>query len=190
MVNIGESPGHGAQRPGLAAWLAEVVVDEAAAQRARVRWLEQQAAEEGTFAGVLTDLAERGRPVVLHLGNGRTHRGAITLIGADVVGLRTAPDREVLVRQTAITTARTLPGEPLTIGDRHLVSDVSLHEAISVLADHRARVLLVGPDASHVVNGELRAVGRDVVTVRLDGAGGTAYVAVASLDEISLFESG
>lgn len=201
MANIDEDPAEGEpgdggpddrgrRSPGLAAWLAEVVADDAAAQRSRLRWLEQQAAEEGTFIGVLTDLAERDRPVVLQLANGRTHRGTLTMIGADVVGLSTAGGRDVLLRQSAIASVRTLPGEPVTVGDRHIVSDVSLSEAMSALAEHRARVHLIGSDPTQAVTGELRAVGRDVVTVRLDGAGGTAYVAVAALVELSLFESG
>lgn len=191
MANIDEAPDGGVRRsPGLAAWLAEVVADDAAQQRSRLRWLEQQAAEEGTFIGVLTDLAERGRPVVVHLTNGRIHRGTLTLIGTDVVGVSTAGGRDVLLRQTAIASVRTLPGEPVTIGDRHIVSDVAMIEAMSALAEHRARVHLIGSDPSQAVTGELRAVGRDVVTVRLDGAGGTAYIAVASLVELSLFESG
>ena len=184
MANISEG-GH-----GLATWLAEIVVDDAGRARTRTRGLEQQAAEEGTFAGVLADLAERARPVVVQLANGRSHRGAITMIGHDLVGLRSSGGREVLVRQATISSVRTLPGEPVTIGDRHLVTDVTLADALRALADHRARVLLVGADPAHAVAGEVRAVGRDVVTVRLDGAGGTAYVAVASLAEISLFESG
>ena len=188
MANISDR--EGGHDAGLAAWLAEVVVDDAARARVRARWLAQQAAEEGTFAGVLTDLAERARPVVVQLANGRAHRGAVAMIGADVVGLRTAEGRDVLLRQSAITAVRTLPGEPVTVGDRHIVSDLSLAEALAALAEHRVRVLLVGADPSHAVTGELRAVGRDVVTVRLDGAGGTAYVAVASLAETSLLESG
>lgn len=174
----------------MGAWIAGVLVDDAARQRTRARWLEQQAAEEGTFAGVLTDLAERARPIVVQLNTGRSHRGTVTMIGADVVGLRTSLGREVLVRQAAIASLRTLPGEPPTVGDRHVAHDLTLGEAISALAEHRTRVLLVGTDPAQAVAGELRATGRDVVTVRLDGAGGTAYVAVASLTELSVFESG
>ena len=45
-------------------WVSDARSDEAAAARARERWLKQAADESATFSGVLFDLAERGAPVV------------------------------------------------------------------------------------------------------------------------------
>jgi hypothetical protein len=58
---------------------------------------------------------------------------------------------------------------------------------LSVLAADRPRVLIVTTADAEGVAGELRSVGRDVVTVRLDGdprAG--AYVAITAIAEVSL----
>jgi hypothetical protein len=85
---------------------------------------------------------------------------------------------------------RTLPGDPVTVGDRPARTDLTFAETLSVLAEHRARVLIVGHDPDDPVAGELRGVGADVVTVRLDGRGGTAYVAAGSVLELSLVTPG
>jgi hypothetical protein len=175
---------------GLAGWLAELASDDAARARARGHWLGRQAAEEGTFAGILEDLAERGRPVLVHLHNGRLHRGALILVGADFVVLRAGAGPDVVLARSAVASVRTLPGEPATSGDRVAASGATLAEMLSVLADDRARVMVIGLDVRHTVTGELRALGRDVLTVRLGGEGGTAYVPLDSVAEISLVESG
>jgi hypothetical protein len=174
----------------LAGWVAGLAVDEAARSRARAYWLQRQAGEEGTFAGVLADLAERGRGVVVHLRNGRRHHGRAVLIGADFVAVRTEQHRDVLLALGAVASVRTRAGDPPTLGDRPVVADLQLVEALAVLAEDRTRVIVRGDDAADAVHGELRGVGRDVATVRLDGAGGTAYVALASVVEVSVPESG
>jgi len=174
----------------LSAWVASLVADEAARSRARTAWLARQAAEEGTFAGVLVDLAERGTAVVVHLHNGRRHRGRVTLVGRDFCGVRTAGGRDVLVAERGLASVRTLPGDAVTIGDRPVHTDLTFAETLAALADHRVRVLVVGHDADDAVAGELRSVGADVVTVRLDGGGGTAYVSSSSVLELSVTVSG
>jgi hypothetical protein len=184
---MGPPTGHDAD---LATLVAQLSTDEAVLARTRAHWLNRQAAAEGTFAGILRDLAERGRPVLVHLHNGRLHRGAATVVGADFVVIRTAGDRDVAVTFTAIASVRTLPGEPATTGDRFLPATTTLAEMLSALGEERARILVMGLDARQAIAGELRAVGRDVLTIRLGGEGGTAYVALDSLAEISLVESG
>jgi hypothetical protein len=176
--------------PGLAALAAELASDDAVRARARAHWLGRQAAAEGTFAGVLRDLAERGRAVLVHLHNGHLHRASVAVVGADFVVLRTAGGRDVAIALHAVASVRTLPGEPTTSGDRFLPTTTTLAEMLDALGEDRARVLVTGLDARQPVAGELRAVGRDVATIRLDGAGGTAYVALDSVAEISLVESG
>jgi hypothetical protein len=183
----GRDPGGDA---GLAGWVAELATDEAARSRTRAHWLGRQAAEEGTFAGVLEDLAERCRPVVVHLHNGRLHRGAAVVVGADFVVLRVTAGRDVAIALSAVASVRTLPGEEASTGDRFVPAAATLAEMLSALVDERVRVMVIGLDARQAVSGELRAVGRDVLTVRLGGEGGTAYVALGSVAEISLVESG
>jgi hypothetical protein len=174
----------------LASWAADLAVDDAIRDRSRTQWLRRQAEEEGTLAGVLTDLGERGRPVLVHLHNGRLHRGIVTAVGSDYAVVRVGPGRDVIVALAAVGSVRTLPGEPAMTGDRVVRAARSLVEVLGDLAAERARVLMLGPDAAHGVAGELRAVGRDIATVRLDGGGGTAYVALASVAEISAPVSG
>ena len=85
---------------------------------------------------------------------------------------------------------RTLPDDAVTIGDRPTRTDLTFAEALAALAEHRARAIVIGHDPDDAVAGELRSVGADVLTVRLDGAGGTAYVASAAVLELSLTTTG
>src|SRR5262245_29158179 len=103
---------------GVDAWLGELASDEAARRRSRDRSLGRQAAEEGTFTGVLVDLAERGRPVVVHLHNGRWHRGLLSMVGTDFVVIRDDAGRDVAIARSALASVRTLPREAATVGDR------------------------------------------------------------------------
>jgi hypothetical protein len=178
------------QGADLAALVAELSADEAVAARSRAHWLSRQAAAEGTFSGILRDLAERGRPVVVHLHNGRLHRGVATVVGADFVVVRAPTGRDVAIALAAVASVRTLPGERATTGDRFVPATTTLAEMLSALGEERARVLVIGLDPRQAVGGELRAVGRDRLTIRLGGDGGTAYVALDSVAEISLVESG
>ncbi len=174
----------------LSAWVATLVADEAARSRARTSWLRRQAAEEGSFAGALVDLAERGTSVVLHLHNGHRHRGTIVVVGRDFAALRTPGGRDILVAERGLASVRTLPGHAMSVGDRPVLTDLTLTETLGALADERARVLVIGHDVDDGVAGELRSVGTDLVIIRLDGAGGTAYVSSASVLELSVTVSG
>jgi hypothetical protein len=185
----------------LSAWVAALAVDEAARERSRAAWLRREAEEEGTLAGVLTDLCERRASVAVVRRDGRTRHGRLVLVAADFVVVAVGSSRrsggaapEVLVARAAIAAVRTVPGEASTAGDRADArigrSDVRLSEVVASLAAERARVRVESEGAASAVAGELRACGQDVATVRLDGDGGTAYVALDSLCELSLVESG
>jgi hypothetical protein len=184
----GESPiAPGLLGEGLTAridrWAADARVDEAARLRARERWLRHQAEEEGSLAGVLTDFAERGAPVALHVRGGRRHRGEVRALGSDFVALRSA-DTDVIVALAAVTSLRTLPGEAATIGDRSIATSLSLVDVLTGLAAERAAVLLVLAGGDDALAGVLGPVGQDVVSVRLAGAAGTAYVPVGAIVEL------
>lgn len=180
----------GRSAPSLGTWVASLAADEAASRRARVQWLRRQAEEEGTFAGVLADLGDRHRPVVVTLRGDRRHRGTVVLLGTDLCALRLGNGREVLLRLADIVAVQTLPTEPVTAGDRAVRAELSLAEALALLAGERARLLIVHDGGRLATTGEARACGQDVLTVRLDGDGGTSYVALASVSEVSLPESG
>ncbi len=169
----------------LAAWAAAARADEAAAARGRERWLRQASEESASVTGVLFDLAERAAPVVVATVAGRRHRALIEAVGADFIGLRLASGAEVLLATAAVSWVRQDPRADRAAGDRNPGMLVSLGEALAVLAEDRPRVLVV-PTAGAGVAGELRSVGRDVVVLRLDGAGRpTAYVPLATITEVA-----
>jgi hypothetical protein len=171
----------------LTRWVSDARTDEAAASRARERWLVQAAEESATFSGVLLDLAERAAPVGV-IGHGdRRHRGVIAAVGADFCVVRTQAGRDLLMAFRGISAVRLDVAEGAPSGDRTVHVDVALAEALAALAGDRPRVLVVTTGGGAGIAGELRAVGRDVATIRLDGdPAGTAYVPIRSIDEVSL----
>lgn len=180
-----EGLGGGGLMPALERWTAEARVADAADARRRERSLRRQAEESTTFAGVLADLAERQRPVVLATSGGRRHRGVLRVLGADFVALITDVGAEVLVARWAITSVRSGPRESAAASGRVLDLDLRLHEALAALAEDRPRVQLVTRGDEHL-SGDLRNVGLDVVTVRVDGDTlANVYVPIATIAEIS-----
>lgn len=181
---------------GLAArldrWVAAARVDHAAAQRSREQWLRQQSREEGSLAGVLTDLAEQGVPVAVHARAGRVHHGRVQVVGRDFAGIAVEGPGDALVACDAISSIRIRSGVPATVGDRHVRPQVSLRQVVAGLCAERERVMFVSDDGRSTVAGTLQAVGLDVVTVQLDGDGpgpdhrGTAYVPLDSISEVIL----
>jgi hypothetical protein len=192
---LGAAPplvGDGAHATGLTArlerWAAEARVDDAARRRAQERWLLQSAEEGGALAGVLADLAEQGAPVTVRTPAGRRHAGRVRAVGADFVALATAAGDDVLVAIDTVSSVRTA-GARAPLGDRPAPGALTLAEALAGLAAERDRALLVTRDGGDTVAGTLRAVGADVVVVRLDGdaaAAGTAYVPLAAIGEVVL----
>lgn len=148
-------------------WAADAMVDEAARQRTRQRWLRVQAEEEASVLGTLVDLAERARPVVLDIGQQRI-RGAVVGIGADFLAVRSDRGQDVLVRTAAVEVVRAEPGERAVVGDRAVLVEVALAAVVGPLAAERPDVL-VRTRSGQVVRGELRSAGTDVVRLRADG---------------------
>jgi hypothetical protein len=168
-------------------WAVEVRVDDAARRRNDERWLLQQAAEEGTFGGVLADLAERQAHVVVHTRSGSRHFGRIDVVGVDFVAVHSATGSEALVAMAAVLSLRTGPSVPRTLGDRTVSTQLTLAEVLARLAGERERVMVVH-EKDHALNGTLQSVGDDVVVLALDGDGGgahgTAYVPLGAVGEV------
>jgi hypothetical protein len=167
-------------------WVATAWTAEAAASRSRQRWLRQVADESATFAGMLLDLAERGAPLVVQGRGGRRHRGTVLAVGADFAGLRTEGGVDLLLAFSGIASVRSDGGGLTPSGDRIATFELGLAEAIAAVGSDRPRVLLVTTADADGLSGELRAVGRDVVTLRLDGDGSTIYVPMASIAELRI----
>jgi hypothetical protein len=166
-------------------WLAAARAGEAAAARSREGFLRRTGPEDATFAGILVDLAERGGPVVVEAVGDRRHRGTLQAVGADFAALRTPDGRHVLLAERGIASITAEGRAPEAVGDRDVQVVAGLAEALAALAEDRPRVLVVTVPGTGLA-GDLVAVGRDVVTLRLDGADRrTAYVALAAIAEVS-----
>ena len=118
--------------------------------------------------------------------SGRTHQGAIRAVGRDfaVVG---PPGQETCLVLAAVATIRRRPGRRVAdaTGDRAAARQLSLAAYLGALAPDRPRIAMVVTGEAAMLTGELRAVGRDIATVRLDGEPPiAAYVALGSLSEV------
>jgi hypothetical protein len=168
-------------------WLADARVDDSAAARAKERWLQAAAEADATFSGVLLDLAERGGPVAVSMQGGRRHQGTIEVIGVDFVCLRLARGADALLAVASIATLRAAPRADPALGERVATTGFQLTDVLSELAAERGRALLVTTGGTEAVTGELRAVGRDVIAVRLDGdPPAMAYLRAAAVAEVVL----
>src|SRR5262245_38657043 len=99
---------------------AEHRADDEAAGPRPAAWPAPQAEAEGTFLGVLFDLAEQQRQVVIYTTTDRVHRGTILAIGEDFLALRTQHNTDVLVRFDGVSSVRVLGDLPVS-GDRVMV---------------------------------------------------------------------
>ena len=171
----------------LSAWAATARVDEAVQARAREAFLRRTAGEGATFAGILLDLAERGGAVVVTVAGGRRHRGLLRVVGADFLVLVTDQGSQVLVARGGVVSVRPDARASPVSGDRPLALAAGTAEVLAMLAEDRPRVLVVVAGDGEGVAGELRAVGQDVLVLRLDGSDRpTAYVPTANLVELTV----
>lgn len=162
-------------------WAADAMVDEAARQRTRQRWLRIQAEEEATVLGTLVDLAERGRPLMLDVGDQRL-QGVVVGIGADFLAMRSDRGQDVLVRTGAVEVVRAEPGERAVVGDRAVLVEVTLGAVVGPLAAERPDVV-VRTRSGQVVRGELRSAGADVMRLRAAGdPPSPVWVPLAAID--------
>ncbi len=138
---------------------------------------------------MLGGLAERGRPVVVELLDGRRHRGTPVTVGRDVVELVVAGGGRVLLAAAAVASVRA-GGAELADGDARVDSpSTDLAAELARWAEDRPRVRVVTLGGAAVLAGSLLAAGSDLLVVRLEG-GDVAYVPLAALAEVSLPESG
>jgi hypothetical protein len=177
--------------PALRRLLDDARAEADAGDRARRRWLRQQAEEEAEFTGTLRMLFEREATVVVATETGRRHQGRLVGLGRDVCSLDTPEGRRVWLRLDAVTTIRAEQAlDHAAAGDaRAQRQDLDFAEVLTRLAEERPAAQLV-VHGSTSITGELRAVGADVATV-LEGETRTVcYVRVPSVVEVSVFGSG
>ena len=153
--------------PALEHWVAEGQVEEAARARARQHWLERQAADGGSLAGVLHDLAEGRATTSVTTSGGRTAVGTVGTVGRDFAVIRDPDKGDSFIPFERVASLRSAPGDSLPIGDRTDPGGQPLTEALRELALFRpeVRVEIVGDQ----LRGTLAAVGVDLLTLILDG---------------------
>jgi hypothetical protein len=174
----------------LEAWVAELRNREAATSRSRTASLRRQAAEDGSFVGTLVELHEAARTIVVDTLAGNGHRGRLRLVGRDVCVMRTERGPHVVLTMTSIRSVRPSDAAPSSTGEIRPTSRVTLHQVLAALAEERPRVTVTAIGSAEALRGQLESVGRDVITLRLDGRGGIAYLPLTSLAELSVAESG
>lgn len=173
----------------LARWTADTRTDAAARARTRERWLRQAAEEDARFAGLALDLSEARAGVAVRLTGGRTLHGHIAAVATDFCVLRHGDGAATLVAFAAIATLRPDPGfrAGRAASERGAPVEATLADVLLGLAADRPRVRLVVDGGGEAVVGELRSVGTDVATIRLDGEqGGTVYVQMGAVREVTL----
>lgn len=175
----------------LARWAGERRAEEAAASRRGEAELRRQAAEDARLAGTALDLAERGEAVMVRTTTGRQHRGRIVAVADDFLVLEGAGGAPVLLPYAAVAMVRPGPGAdaPEAGSPRSAPVGARLVHALAGLAADRPRVTVVVP-GHETLGGELRSVGRDVVTLRLEGGGSVVYLPVAALTEVTVHDWG
>jgi hypothetical protein len=166
-----------------ARWAADQRVNEAARRRSRERWLRQQATEDATMAGILTDLAERRAEVV---ANTRTHQVAGRMLGVakDFFVIEGRDGAGVLVATEHLARISPLSREAQLAdpsGDRPPPLSLRLIDAFAMLASDR-RPIRLGLIAGEAVAGDLVAVGRDVVTLRANPRAVKVFVAFSAIE--------
>ncbi|HUF33486.1 MAG TPA: hypothetical protein VMN58_09800 [Acidimicrobiales bacterium] len=172
--------------------LIELLDEEHAADRGAARDRERalrHVAEDGaSLGGALLDLAEQGTPVTVRTRSGRTHHGSLVGVGDDFCVLQAARGSLTYLATDTVTTVRPQPGErhPVATGDRKAPRDLRLVELLASALAERPRLALV-LSGGEVVAGELRAVGTDVVTLRLDGdPRALCYVSAGNIAEATV----
>lgn len=178
----------GSLEPAVA--LAGWQVDDAVGARRRAWWLARQAEAEATLVGVLLDLAEHGRVVVLTLLGGRVRTGRLWGVGPGALALRVHGGLDAVIATRAIVSVRPGPATPDRtapagpIGDRTVgvPGSGSFAEAVAGLVDDRPSVQVL--DATGVVaEGRLDWVGVDVAHLTGDDDE-VRYVALDGIVEV------
>jgi hypothetical protein len=112
----------------------------------------------------------------------------VRAVAGDFTVLGTEGSVDVLLHYSGIVAVRQEAGSSPAFGDRTLALDTTLGEVLVGLAGGRPQVSVVMRDGNGLT-GQLRAMGRDVLTLRLDDERhSAAYVPLAAVAEITLNE--
>jgi hypothetical protein len=161
---------------------------DAVVARRREQWLRRQSEEEGTFHGVLTDLAERGPLLAVRTRSARVARGALCTLGHDFLTLRGPTGERTVVPLGVVTSVHPEPGTATTVGDRAGPAAertaATLDVILAELAAERPPVT-VHTTAGDRITGRLWWVGRDVAAVR-GGNTTESYIPLTAVNDLTL----
>jgi hypothetical protein len=169
--------------------LAELVVEQLAAQRTRRRWIGQRDVEAASLVGTLLDLAENEAAVSIRTTTGRTFTGVIRSIGDDHISVVSHGHQRTLVALRSVVGVHVTDRQngPAT-GDR-VVAGEGLPEALAWLAAHRARISVGTTGTADLVTGTLWSCGTDVCTLRDDATDGRwAHIPIGQIAEVTVLE--
>jgi hypothetical protein len=149
-------------------WAASDRAATAAENRARERWLRDEASSSANWRGILVDLAEHATTVVVASG-GHKCSGRVVCVARDFCVLQQPDGRPALLPLAAMSALWPEPAAGGTsVGDRAPDLALSFVGALAALAEDRIPVALTLDDGVGLV-GRVVSVGDDVITLRTEG---------------------
>jgi len=154
----------------LTRFVGEGAVEFAARSRSRTRWQRQLAVEDGTWLGLLCELAETQTTMLIDTTLGRRLRGTITAVGHDFVTVAPTIGGRVVVAIAAISAIQQASGHPASTGTGAPTNTVgpTLHELLTELAGDRPQLTWHLTDRTSVT-GQLIGVARGFAQLRDTG---------------------
>jgi hypothetical protein len=170
----------------LTRFVGEGAVEHAAHSRSRARWQQQLALEEGTWRGLLCDLAETAAATVIDTNLGRRLQGTVVAVGSDFVTVTTMAGGHFVVAIGAISAIHLAAGQTAPLGRVVAANHTTLSELLAELAIDKPTLTWHLTDRT-AVTGQLVGVGRGFVHLRVEGTPpSTSYVPIGDRAMIGL----
>jgi hypothetical protein len=152
----------------LTRFVGEGAVEHAARSRSRARWQHQFAIEEGTWRGLLCDLAETAASVVIDTDLGRRLQGIVVAVGSDFITMTTTAGGHLVLATGGISAVHLGAGQRGPIGRPVPSNQTTLRELLAELAVDKPTLTWHLTERTSVT-GQLVGVGRDFVHLRVEG---------------------
>jgi hypothetical protein len=170
----------------LTRFVGESAVEYAARSRSRARWQHQLAMEEGTWPGLLDDLAETGVATVIDTHIGRRLQGTIVAVGDDFITVTTTVGSHVMLASAAISAIHLGPGQTGPIGRAAAPNQTTLSDLLAELAVEKPTLTWHLTERTSVT-GQLVGVGQGFVHLRVDGTPpSTSYLPIGDRTMVGL----
>lgn len=170
----------------LTRFVGEGAVEHAARSRSRARWQHQLAIEEGTWRGLLCDLAETAAAIVIDTNLGRRLQGTVVAVGSDFVTVTTTAGGRVVLATRAISAIHLGPGQSGPFGRAVAPNHTTLSELLAELAGEKPTLTWHLTERTSVM-GQLVGVGRGFVHLRVEATPPTtSYLPIGDRTMIGL----